>query len=84
MKRRLFSVQDILDAAGENADAVRRDLAQLADDLNDGLSPDYEVTLVHLDTVEYLAFTSGAGVGMNYNLLDQTQTDVTDEPTEEV
>jgi len=53
MKRKLFSVQDIVDAT----DGSVRELAQLADDLNDGLSPDYEVVLLHLDTVDYLAFT---------------------------
>jgi len=44
----------------KRADAVRGELAQLADDLNDGLSPDFEVTLVHLDTVDYLAFSTVA------------------------
>jgi len=60
MKRRLFPVRDIEDAADECADAVRGELAQLADDLNDGLSPDFEVTLIHLDTVDYLAFSTVA------------------------
>ena len=70
MRRGFFDVSRILDEAGEAADAVRRELAMLADDLNSGFSPDYEVTLVHLDAVDYLAFTQ-LRAGMNYNPIDQ-------------
>ncbi len=55
-RRLLFDLSRILAEAVEYADGLRRELGALADDLNSALSPTYEVTFVHLDTVDYLAF----------------------------
>jgi hypothetical protein len=73
MQRQLFDISGILEAAGEYADGVWVALATLADDLNSDLDRDYEVTLVHLDTVDYLAFAR-LRPGMNCNAIDQEET----------
>jgi len=57
--RILIDIQNVkLIASGDSAMAaeMQRELETLADELNSAL-PSYEVTLVHLDTDDYLAFT---------------------------
>jgi hypothetical protein len=65
----LVPIQDLLDVVAgdpERESELTREVKELADELNSAL-PEYEVRLVHLDTVDYLEFVKRHPDGDEYN-----------------